>query len=264
MDHINPKLANQPISFNENYMKFCNNSKMMLLGPSGIGKSGNIIRSIVKLNYVLLSQFKITEFLITLLSKQETYFESRFEHIVIFIPSGSSQLMQDNLEKYKSVVPDIIIHDGLPQQDLDELGIDFKSGPSMFIFEDNWLEATESKFIAKLTTLTSRKLEIFLCFVSQNCFSNNKFCNTLRRNISYYVIWHSFHTSYIKLLSNNLFSEKNFLINAFREICKYKRNHWEQFCIVNLNPRYKLSDNLRCYTNIFEKEIWFLCSNRNK
>ena len=122
-------------------------------------------------------------------------------------------------------------------------------GNTLYILDDCFLEANESKFVVNAFT-KGRHENISTIFITQNIFFSGKFARSIALNCSHYLLMRNRDLGQIEVLGRQLFGKNKG--SSFVDI--YKKVHTVNtygYSLVDLGP--KTPSELQLRTNIIDK-----------
>jgi hypothetical protein len=235
---INPRLTEQEVVVPLDYTKLIVPFKLLLCGSSGCGKT-NFALEILKSPHILSRPFK---------------------HCLLCVPPNSTHLLSETIHQFKIVFPSLRCIEGLPQnEDMYIHGFE----DILVLIEDMFLQACNSSTICNLMTFGSRRRNISIILTSQNPFQNSKHCITIRRNMSYTVIFSQICDKTvlqsIGRAQNPL--RPNDLLNSFNALIKSSPKDKFLYLLIDTHSISPLPDCLKLRSNIFSQEPLFFVTN---
>ena len=122
-------------------------------------------------------------------------------------------------------------------------------GNTLYILDDCFLEANESKFVVNAFT-KGRHENISTIFITQNLFFSGKFARSIALNCSHYILMRNRDLGQIEVLGRQLFGKNKG--SSFVDI--YKKAHTVNtygYLLVDLGP--KTPSELQLRTNIIDE-----------
>lgn len=174
------------------------------------------------------------------------------------LPKNSAHLLKETIENYKAACQDIKVHEGIPDPDILNLSSD--SPHQIIIFDDLALGINNDPKICELMIFSSRKANLSVITITQNMFQNSRYGLTIRRQMTYYIIFNSFgDTALISNLNRMFYQTKgNILHQSFSLLANYEKNPFKQYILLDCHQRSPFPRSLKLRTNIFDlKEPYF-------
>ena len=122
-------------------------------------------------------------------------------------------------------------------------------GNTLYILDDCFLEANESKFVVNAFT-KERHENISTIFITQNLFFSGKFARSIALNCSHYILMRNRDLGQIEVLGRQLFGKNKG--SSFVDL--YKKAHTVNtygYLLVDLGP--KTPSELQLRTNIIDE-----------
>ena len=162
----------------------------------------------------------------------------------------------DTINEAKEICPySLSIIEGIPS--IEKLQI---RSPSLIILDDLYEACVQSAEISNIMTFSSRRLNISVILICQNIFLNGTYNLTIRRNMSYFLIFNSFDRSVLKTLSQQWFGKSNTLTDAMDQLAEFQDNPFLQYILIDVSHNSMLSHDLRIRTDLFNlEEPKFFC-----
>ena len=155
---------------------------------------------------------------------------------------------QQLFDEMESKIPNLTTRYGLPSEDdVTELCANDKH--NLIILDDLYLDAVESKSIARIFTQGTHHMKLTCLCVFQNLFPRGQWARTIALNAGYLILTaNSRGLSQISMLAGQIFpSEKEYLLQAYKDaIQKYG------YLVINLTPR--ADPRLKLVSRIFPGE----------
>lgn len=126
---------------------------------------------------------------------------------------------QEFFDSFSSINPPVKFHSGLP--DISELN---SSQKNLVILDDLMSECQSDASISHLFTVDSHHKNTSVIFLTQNLFSQGKYCRSISLNSHYLIVFHNPRDKQqINVLARQLFPNKSaFFIEAFEDSAESK------------------------------------------
>jgi len=165
-NNVNPHLAVQLLTVEEDDLKFQCPFAMSVTGPSQSGKS---------------------EFIVQLLTNKETLISAKFEKIFYCTPESLFVRPNDIFERLQAVCSNIQHVAGLP--DYRKLSLTQDKQHKLLIIDDLMNEFLSSHLMVQLLSVDVHHFNISCIFTLQNFYAPSRFGTTLAKNINYRVLF---------------------------------------------------------------------------
>ncbi len=201
----------QNIQVPKDFQKIICPSRMLISGPSMVGKSSFILKVVQNRDHI---------------------YNVEFERILYCLPEDSLHLHQEFLKKMEEAFPRLEIIEGLPR--LNELHIKDSKAHKLLIVDDLMLPLFETHAMMELITKDSHHCNCSVIMTSQNFFHPSKYGRTFVRNCSEKVLFFDkTDAKQLSILSMQIYPNKpSFLKNCFDWIFQsYPNNHLKYILI---------------------------------
>ncbi len=156
----------QKVEVPKNFGKIICPSRMLISGPSMVGKS---------------------TFVLQLVQHRHLVYDQKFERILYCIPEDSLHLHHEFLKKIQEAFPSLEIIEGLPR--LSDLQIKDNKIHKLLILDDLMTSVFETQSMVDLITKDSHHCNCSVIITSQNFFHPSKYGRTFVRNCSEKVLF---------------------------------------------------------------------------
>ena len=240
MREVDSKLYQQEIKISPDALKLQSNFKLLICGSSGQGK---------------------TEWIVSLISSRKAHMVDDFEEVIYCIPPHCSHLksVTSTIEKMKEAVNSLVVFEGI-LVDIDSIFKPTKENSHcLIIYDDMYSDLINSRAFCHLATFGSRHHNCSLIITSQNLYETGRFALTLRRQMSYFLIFFpSSEKQQLITLGRNLFPTNSYCIyRSFKKLIPHTTNPYQQNILVDVNPRSPLPHGMRLRSNFFSEEPYF-------
>ncbi len=221
----------QEVEVSEDFIKIRCPSRMVVAGPSLIGKS---------------------QFAHNLIKFRDVVYNQTFDRIVYALPEGSLHLHENFIQDLKNAYEKIEIVEGLP--DIDNLNLAAeKNSHKLLIMDDLMSKVFGSSSILELVTSTSHHSNISVVIISQSIFLPAKHRLTLIRNCSEKVLFHNkVDQNQLSVLSRHINPRKpDLLKECFDFIYKHTKKEDLKYVLIDASPLSHLPYNACLRTFIF-------------
>ncbi len=228
---LNPSKVVQEVDVSTDFIKIHCPSRMVIAGPSLIGKS---------------------QFALKLVQFRNDVYNQKFERILYALPEGTLHLHNRFIDKLREVCDFIEIVEGLP--DIDNLGLaSERISHKLLIMDDLMAQAFNSAHILELVTSTSHHSNISVVIICQSIFLPAKHRLTLIRNCSEKVIFHNkVDYNQLTVLSRHMAPGKpNLLKECFDFIYKHTKKTDLKYILIDASPLSELPYNACIRSFIF-------------
>ena len=237
---VDSKLYQQEIKISENALKLQSNFKLLLVGASGQGK---------------------TEWIISLVKSKTKHMVDEFEEIIYCIPHNSGHLtsVKNAIEKMKAAYPNIVVYEGLLLDISSVFNPTNDSAHCLIIYDDQYTDIINSRLFCHLATFGSRHHNCSIIVSSQNVFESSKYALSIRRQFNYYLLFNPpSEKQMLVSLGKNLFpTNPHCLINCFKKLAHYTSSPFEQYLLIDVNPRSPLPSSMKLRSAFFSDEPYF-------
>ncbi len=224
----------QEVSVSSDFIKIRCPSRMVISGPSMIGKS---------------------RFALKLIEFRNMIYNENFDRILYALPENALHLHQNFIENLRSVCPLIEIVEGLP--DINSLNLAVESSThKLLIMDDLMQQAFTSNKILELVTSTSHHSNISVVIICQSIFLPAKHRLTLIRNCSEKVIFHNkVDQNQLAVLSRHISpNNPNLLKDCFDFIYQHSLKDDLKYVLIDASPLSPLPYNACIRTFIFPQD----------
>ncbi len=224
----------QEVSVSSDFVKIHCPSRMVVAGPSMIGKS---------------------QFALKLIKFRDVIYNKKFERIVYALPEASIHLHSTFIETLRSECDFIEIVEGLP--DINSLNLAAeKTSHKLLIMDDLMSQAFSSSNILELVTSTSHHSNISVVMICQSIFLPAKHRLTLVRNCSEKVLFHNkVDHNQLNVLSRHINPSKpNLLKECFDFIYRNTSKSDLKYVLIDASPLSELPYNACLRTFIFPEK----------
>ncbi len=227
---VQVNLTVEKLTVPENFGKIITPSRMLICGPTMVGKS---------------------TFALELIKNRNTVYDKDFQRIIYALPEDSIHLHQNFLETLKQIYPAIEIVEGLPN--INELHLKEDKDPKLLIIDDMMQSAFASKSMLDLITKDSHHSNCSLVVTCQNIFLPTKYGRTFVRNCSEKVIFFDkTDANQLSILSRQIFPGfPHFLHNCFDWIFTNRTNDPLKYILIDSSSLSHLPYNAIVRTCIF-------------
>ena len=224
----------QTVEVSDEFVKIKCPARMVVAGPSMIGKS---------------------RFAMKLVQFRNDVFNEKFDRILYALPESSLHLHQNFLENLREVCSFVEIVEGLPDIDSLNLGTE-KSSHKLLIMDDLMSKAFASSKILELVTSTSHHSNISVVIICQSIFLPAKHRLTLIRNCSEKVIFHNkVDYNQLAVLSRHMSpGHPNLLKHCFDFIYENTTKEDLKYVLIDSSPLSDLPYNACIRTFIFPEK----------
>ncbi len=221
----------QEVTVSHNFAKIHCPSRMVIAGPSMIGKS---------------------RFASKLIEYRSSVYNESFDRILYALPESSIHLHQEFIQKLRTICHFIEIVEGVPDVESLNLSAD-RNSHKLLIIDDLMQEVFTSKKILDLVTSTSHHSNISVVIICQSIFLPAKHRLTLIRNCSEKVIFHDkVDQNQLAVLSRHISPGKpNLLKECFDFIYNITSKEDLKYILIDASPLSQLPYNACIRTFIF-------------
>jgi len=190
---VNPRLTVQPLSIEQEDLKFQCPFAMSINGPSQSGKS---------------------DFIVKLIKNKDLLISSKFEKIFYCTPESLFVRPNDIFEKLRAICPEIQHLAGLP--DYQKLNLTQDKQHKLLIIDDLMNEFLSSELMVQLLSVDVHHFNISCIFTLQNFYAPSKFGTTIAKNLNYRVIFQNrLDLRETRNISLQICNKPNFLSESF-------------------------------------------------
>ncbi len=228
---LDSKKIVQEVTVSQDFVKIHCPSRMVIAGPSMIGKS---------------------QFALKLIQFRNIIYNAKFDRIVYAFPEATLHLHSSFIEELKTACPFIEIIEGLP--DTSTLNLDAeKTSHKLLIMNDLMSKAFSSSSILELVTRTSHHSNISVIIICQSIFLPAKHRLTLIRNCSEKVLFHNkVDHNQLNILSRHINpNNPNLLKECFDFIYRHTQRADLKYVLIDASPLSELPYNACLRTFIF-------------
>ncbi len=224
----------QKITVSKDFQKIICPSRMLIAGPSMIGKS---------------------TFILKVVQNRHLIYNEEFDRILYCLPEDSLHLHQDFIKKMEEAFPRLEIIEGLPK--LNELHIKDCKTHKLLIVDDLMMPVFETHSMMELITKDSHHCNCSVIITSQNFFHPSKYGRTFVRNCSEKVLFFDkTDAKQLSILSMQIYPNKpSFLKSCFDWIFEhYPANHLK-YILIDSSTLSHFPHNALVRTFIFPNEL---------
>ncbi len=224
----------QEVEVSPDFTKIHCPSRMVVAGPSLIGKS---------------------QFALRLVKYRDIVYNEKFDRVIYALPEASIHLHQKFIEELKNACSFLEIVEGLPDIDTLNLAAE-KTSHKLLIMDDLMSKVFASSEMLELVTSTSHHSNISVVIICQSIFLPSKHRLTLIRNCSEKVLFHNkVDQNQLNVLSRHINpSRPNLLKQCFDFIYKHTKKHDLKYVLIDASPLSSLPYNACLRTFIFPQE----------
>ncbi len=231
---LQPAKLVQEVEVSPDFIKIHCPSRMVIAGPSMIGKS---------------------QFALKLIKFREIVYNQKFDRIVYALPEASIHLHTTFIQNLREACDFIEIIEGLP--DIDNLNLAAeKTSHKLLVMDDLMSKAFSSSHILELVTSTSHHSNISVVIICQSIFLPAKHRLTLIRNCSEKVLFHNkVDHNQLNVLSRHINPNiPNLLKECFDFIYKHTSKADLKYVLIDASPLSELPYNACLRTFIFPED----------
>ncbi len=228
---LNPTKLVQEVEVPPDFIKIHCPSRMVVSGPSMVGKS---------------------RFALNLVKYRDIIYTHKFDRILYALPESSIHLHQNFLKDLEEACNFIEIIEGLPNINALDLAVE-QSSHKLLIMDDLMTKVFNSSEILELVTSTSHHSNISVVIICQSIFLPAKHRLTLVRNCSEKVIFHDkIDHNQLAVLSRHISSNNpNLLKECFDFIFQNTLKHDLKYVLLDASALSDLPYNACIRTFIF-------------
>ena len=209
---INEHATVQKINVEKDFQKIICPSRMLIAGPSMIGKS---------------------TFILKLVQHRNLIYNETFERIIYCLPEDSLHLHQEFLKEMESAFSSLEVVEGMPK--LNGLHIKDTKNHKLLILDDLMLPVFDTQSMMELITKDSHHCNCSVVITSQNFFHPSKYGRTFVRNCSEKILFFDkTDAKQLSILSMQIYPNKpNFLKNCFDWLFKNHPNEHLKYILID-------------------------------
>ena len=184
-----------------------------------------------------------------------------FKEIIYCIPNNCGHLpsVKQTIDKVKEICENLTVYEGL-LVNIESVYRPFRETEHLLIiYDDMYTDIINSRSFCHFATFGSRHHNTSLIITTQNIFETSTYAKTIRRQFQYYTIFYPASDRQMLLtLGRNLFPlNSSCLLNCFRKLIPHTSNAFEQYILIDVDPKSKLPYGMRLRSNVFSQHPYF-------
>ncbi len=189
---VNEHATVQKINVPKDFQKIICPSRMLIAGPSMVGKS---------------------TFILKLVENRDLIYNEHFERIIYCLPEDSLHLHQEFVKKLEESFPNLELIEGIPK--LNELHIKESKNHKLLILDDLMMPVFETHAMMELITKDSHHCNCSVVITTQNFFHPSKYGRTFVRNCSEKVLFFDkTDAKQLSMLSMQIYPNKPYFLKS--------------------------------------------------